>query len=242
MEIVDVFRSYGSEIDSYARWLGDGGQRMRDDFARRVQATPEESAAEALAWSFLRTHVEVFRAETRDRGGPDFGCRSAGEEFFVEATSILTETGTKKTGLPADIGKGGAYAPPFEMLRHKVDDKYRQVGRADGPIILAICVLNFTVGAVSFRPFPIELSMPLFYNREPSGVRVASVPSLSGVLLLGFGAEEVRAIGMLHPAAERPFCSNWLPSVGFCQFDPWPPTGDDTFRWVRGNPSRVYKP
>ena len=129
-------------IRLFVNWIEQFDVQNARDWARRYTADPEAAMCEAAIWGLLAdcgVEVEPNIDLTGKTRRPDFVCRKAGVEFYVEVTCIHIETASAKTGLPH---------PPMSGFRHygslnnrifsACQDKAAQCGATQGPCLAAV--------------------------------------------------------------------------------------------------------
>jgi len=99
----------------------------------------------------LEVDVEPCPLRGSDRN-PDFKCQRDGKLFYVDATCVMKDTATRKTGLNdlSKDGKGGWYSLLTSAYFKKADSKASQFENLQTPCMIVIGTLHFRGGALCF--------------------------------------------------------------------------------------------
>jgi len=153
-----LMESYGDVIRRHRAWLTAYGRARRERWEGMLESQPEAALVEGGVCGFLQKSVgSVEPNEDPDSGGPDFACMQGGERFYVEATCVTIEAGTRATGVDAGQCGGGFGRAITGVIRNEVSNKAKQcAGVTDAPCLLAIGTLHSEVG----RLFRDELQVP----------------------------------------------------------------------------------
>ena len=205
-------------------------------FDNRMKNEPESLYAEAVVYSFLKTHCDdVQRQEQKVVGGVDFSCTTQGERYVVEVTSFNSESVTSESGLPNEEPQKTevrSYSGIASKLFYKAISKVKQVSNYSCPRLLVITSDHAQADSVmdklaaktlligeQFIPIPsspsaTKLENSVFYQIDVDKL-VPCHTNISAIILGSIKGGFVSFVGALHPNPEYPFNINLLPKVPF---------------------------
>jgi hypothetical protein len=177
---------------------------------------------------------------------PDFRCSNGPDAFYVEVANISIANATKHSNLahPEQLGTLRAYGKLTKPVFAKATGKATQCDQ-DLPTLLAVgtfhsaasrlamdrlCANSLLTGepmitwtvdtrtgaSVGDTYQSTHLKYASFIKPGDCSI-VNARTSISGILLCGFGIFPASIIGVLHPAADRPFKPELLPRIQFGQ-------------------------
>lgn len=258
---------YREVIVRYRKWLDQESHSACKRFLNRIDstddATREGALGEALAWNWLEPRSDEIHLNEHDsQGGVDFVCTNAAGRYFVEVSTLTTETVTRETGLDHHLSGGAhCYGDLTRAVMRKVIGKAAQAGGLDQPYVLFIPTVHFQASAITLSTHHLQhilvghTGIGGRYDPEEGAVvgssyNVAALDSpaffkpetlqptrqhMSGVLVGGFGICPPAVRGVLHPDPLRPFDRECLPDTCFGRLDPWPPTNGLQVVWERAD-------
>ena len=252
---------WGPSVRAYAAWIDRRDKGTARLWARRLasmdQAQVEGAVAEATTWDFLSNRIEEVEAGDASKGGPDFRCRAAGTEFFVEVTNIARSVVTKHTKLPELPSGPRRYRDLTAVIKREVCAKAGQGGKLEAPYLVMVTTLHAGAAVCFSRthvehvlhsttalsgnfddekgeivgPFRRETSMKMSaFTKQYSTDSMRR--NISAVLVSNLGTyPKVEVLGVLHPDPVRPLDPTVLPDIPFCQFQVWPPDPSIIVEW-----------
>ena len=239
IEITEGMKTVYDLLDEYKDFL-DGTDRF-ESFNRLSRNNPESARAEAVTYSFFKSHgYDVQVGETPNKGGVDFRVQAESTDFVVEVTSILRKNYTKYSGMPEIILDGVRCASPYKVpppIRTKVSGKVSQMSRYNCPRILMMACehpeyhyfLNKqnALGPEALLTGPPQISIPsgknvtclkdsLFLKFQNDRI-VFCRESISAVLLFYISKYHAQTTCLLHPKPKYNFSIELLPLVPFVE-------------------------
>ena len=191
--------------------------------------------------------VEPYERNLADAPSPDFLCRKDGEHFYVEVTCLCIDHVSRTTSLSHLPTPGAQnYAKLNRAIFNEVVQKTRQCAGLDGPALVAVGTFHYQGSVLCVQKQDVEMlltgdsmiswlintdtgaavgdvflstnlaSATFIRPADGRGIEEARLP-VSGVLVGGFGCDQVNVYGLLHPHARRPFNRQLLERVKFCE-------------------------
>lgn len=221
----------------------DGTDRL-ESFEELCCDKPEAARAEAVAYSFFKSHgYNIQVEETPNEGGVDFRVQAETTDFVVEVTSIRREIYTKHSGMSERIESGRSRSvSPYKvphLIRSQVSGKAKQMSGYDCPRILVITCEHpeyayfidnkGVLGPAGLLTSPPKISIPggnnvteledsLFFRfNKKNGRIVFCRESISAVLLFHISKYNAEAVGLLHPRPAHTFSIEHLPLMPFVE-------------------------
>jgi len=218
--------------------------------------------AEAVAWDFIANRVDEIAAGDVSTGGPDFRCRSAAAEFFVEVTNIARSVVTEHTGLSEFPSGFFRHGDLTALIKREVCSKAGRARQLEVPYVVMVTTLHRGAADCVSRAhvehvlhsttalsgdFDVELGEVVGPLHQVTRMEMSSFTrrystdpmrrNVSAVLVAGFGTyPDVHVLGVLHPDPVRPLDTSGLPDVPFCQFLVWPPDPRVVVGWSTPEP------
>lgn len=186
-----------------------------------------------------------------------------GSPFELEVTAIGTEAVVNKSKLPNDLEHiGGAYSLITRTLRGRVKSKRKQLAKSSRGMARAIALASMhpmadlilnRMAAVSLFVSDPFISSPIYADGIGPGGEATDLKSsaflqpsannpeiielinreVSAILLVPILTQQVRPVGILHPAPIYPFDIFSLPLIPLLQLDSWPiKDGEIVTRWT----------
>jgi hypothetical protein len=148
-------------VGGHREWLS----RFDDVYLRKwdkmfTRGNSEAALCEAATRQLLEEldiDVEPCELGGNDRS-PDFKCQKDGNLFYVDATCVMKDTVTRKSGLE-DIpqnGKTSGYALLTDTYFKKADSKETQFKHLNAPCIIVIGTFHFSGGQLCFDDMSVE--------------------------------------------------------------------------------------
>jgi hypothetical protein len=142
-------------VGGHREWLSQFDRVYLDKWDRLFTKDNSEAALCEAATRQILEELDVTVEPCPLRGNernPDFKCQKDGELFYVDATSVMKDTATRRSRLDDAPGKHGAshYGLLTEAFFQKVDKKVRQFQDVDAPSVVAIGTFHFQAGALCF--------------------------------------------------------------------------------------------
>jgi hypothetical protein len=251
MDNMDV--SIQEVIDSYLKYLAKFDQthhvKCLKKYQRVLRTDQEAARSEALVFSWLHSFGLAPEPIDRGQGGPDFLCHSrVFPKFYVEVTTLSSETIANKSGIP-DLDKcegGGNFNPITLTLLRKAIKKIPQIANLPYPRLIVItgshhasytllCGFGrdlLTGDTITDADCDKE-GIPQLYYPEEQFIKsifftvqeqniTADNQSISAILLMANYYNRCYVIGLNHPEPHMPFDIFSLPEVPFCQLKSWP--------------------
>ena len=240
IEITEGMKTVYDLLGEYKDFL-DGTDRL-ESFEDLCCAEPEAARAEAVAYSFFKSHgYNIQVEETPNEGGVDFRVQAETTGFVVEVTSIWREIYTKHSGMSERIisGRSGSVSPYKvpHLIRSEVSGKAKQMSGYGCPRILVITCEHpeYAIFLDKKEPFgpaglltsPPKISIPsgnnvteledsLFFKFGEDRI-VFCRESISAVLLFCISKYYAKAVGLLHPRPAHTFSIEHLPLMPFVE-------------------------
>lgn len=241
IEITEGMKTVYDLLDEYKDFLDANHPEHSNSFDQRCNNQPESARAEAVAYSFFKSHgYDVQVEETPGKGGVDFRVQAESTNFVVEVTSMLRKNYTKYSGMPEMILAGVRSASPYKVpprIRRKASGKVSQMSGYNCSRILMIACehpehhyyLNKRnpLGPQALLTGPPKLSVlggknvsclkdSLFLEFENDRIAFCR-EEISAVLLFYISKYHAQTIGLLHPQPMYKFSVDLLPSVPFVE-------------------------
>ena len=240
-------------VESYQTFLNKRYACHYELFRKRRKANPEGAVAEAITFSFLRSHsLHPAPFEDPSKGGVDFRCAPKNRhEFVVEVRALDSEAVTRKSGLQNTSQQDGGSV--FSIITNKLlrgaVDKAAQMAHYQSARILMIGLshdkADLLLGKYAGANFllsdptisiPIQDQVPksptiirnlrnsVFFRFEPSGKVVPCRQSISAIMLVAILVHQSQVVGILHPEPSFSFDIRNFPTVPFLRVSNWPIT------------------
>jgi hypothetical protein len=240
-------------VDSYSEYLANFDQKHRSKclkkFQRLLRTDQKAARSEAVVFSWLHSLGLAPEPIDRGKGGPDFLCHSRHfSKFYVEVTTLSSETIANKSGIP-DLDKcegGGNFNPITLTLLRKAIKKIPQIANLSYPRLIVITG-SHPASYTLFCGFGRDLltgdtitdadsnkeEIPQLYYSEEEFINsifftvqeqniTPDNQSISAILLMANYCNRCYVIGLDHPEPHMRFDIRSLPEVPFCQLKSWP--------------------
>ena len=230
-------------LGEYKDFLDTNQPEHSNRFYDRCNDQPEAARAEAVAYSFFKSHGYTIQVEeTPNEGGVDFRVQAENTDFVVEVTSIRRKIYTEHSGMSERIESGSGSVSPYKvphLIRSQVSGKAKQMSGYDCPRILVITCEHTeyayfidnkgALGPAGLLTSPPKISIPsgnniteledsLFFRFNKKNSRIVFCrESISAVLLFHISKYNAEAVGLLHPRPAHPFSIEHLPLMPFVE-------------------------
>lgn len=147
---------YRQLIGSHQGWLKHFNNVYVNAWDKLFTKSNSEAAICEAATRRLLQELEVYIEPCPLRGSdrnPDFKCQRDGKLFYVDATCVMKDTATRKTGLtdlPKKDGKAFGYSLLTNTYFNKAVSKVSQFENLNAPCMIVIGTLHFQGGALCF--------------------------------------------------------------------------------------------
>jgi hypothetical protein len=250
-------------VDSYAEYLRIAYPQHSQRFDRARPLDQEAAMAEAVTFHILESLALSPKVhESLKTGGPDFMCTGSfaspvlrrfvappqSSSFFVEATSLLPDAVTTRSGIPNEIpecGEGGAFSLLTQSVNNKAEAKNAQLEGCGKPGVVAIASTHTGIAALfnaataeyclvsepqvrtplgggpSRQETTLQRSVFLELSADASTV-ISKRRNISAILLIAVYGTESEVFGILHPEPHFQLDVKFFPKVPFIRLRNWP--------------------
>lgn len=247
-----TFQPDRSLVDNHLKWLSQFDSQHTRNWNKIFCNNPEAATAEAAVRIILQENsnfVQPNEISNSDGKSPDFLCKQAGTEFFVEVTCIQIDRASKETGLTEET-----IAEPFkfvgslnEAIYMEAKGKTPQCSQMRKPVLLAVGTFHRFASSLCFERTHLEcllsgtayISHDISSSGQPAGrsymstrlekaafVRLSNslidpaLKPIAGILACGFGSVPPVVRCVLHPEPNHNFDRTLLSGVEFCRLNP----------------------
>lgn len=240
-------------VESYQTFLKKRYACHYEFFRKRRKANPEGALAEAITFSFLRSHnLHPAPFEDPSKGGVDFRCAPKDRhEFVVEVRALDSEAVTRKSGLQNTSQQDGGSA--FSIITNKLLQaavhKAAQMAHYRSARILMIgsshdkadlLLGRYAAGNLLLSDETIAIPIQEQESKSPTTIRrlrnsvffrfdetLKVMPcrqSISVIMLVAILVHQSQVVGILHPEPSFSFDIRNFPTVPFLRVSNWPIT------------------